>query len=54
MADPESSAEGDVKKARSSYRIVEAAKDFDSIVKTRPDFNHSNNPIEVTKSPNPS
>ncbi|KAF7563415.1 hypothetical protein G7046_g726 [Stylonectria norvegica] len=39
--------------AQANYKIVDKVSDFDDIVAKRPDFDHSNSPIEVTKSPNP-
>ncbi|KAL1861944.1 hypothetical protein Plec18170_000768 [Paecilomyces lecythidis] len=39
--------------AQATYKIVEKINNFDEIQASRPDFDHSNTPIEVTKSPNP-
>jgi flavin reductase (DIM6/NTAB) family NADH-FMN oxidoreductase RutF len=39
--------------AEANYQIIAEVGDFDSIQAKRPDFDHSNRPIEVTKSPNP-
>ncbi|KAH7361222.1 hypothetical protein BKA66DRAFT_212064 [Pyrenochaeta sp. MPI-SDFR-AT-0127] len=36
----------------SRYKIVERTKNFEKIQSTRPDFDHSKKPIEVTKHPN--
>lgn len=39
--------------ATASYKIVERVDNFDEVTASRPDFDHSNTPIEVTKSPTP-
>lgn len=36
-----------------TYKIVERVDNFEETVAKRPDFDHSNTPIEVTKSPTP-
>ncbi|KAL5341152.1 hypothetical protein BJX70DRAFT_76116 [Aspergillus crustosus] len=42
-----------VNQAQANYKIVDKIDNFDEVQATRPDFDHSNAPIEVTKSPNP-
>ncbi|RHZ59238.1 flavin reductase family protein [Aspergillus thermomutatus] len=39
--------------AEANYQIIAKVGDFDAVQAKRPDFDHSNKPIEVTKSPNP-
>ncbi|KAK1148816.1 hypothetical protein N8T08_008701 [Aspergillus melleus] len=39
--------------AQSNYKIVEKVENFEKTQVSRPDFDHSNAPIEVTKSPDP-
>ncbi|CAO2651289.1 Nn.00g095860.m01.CDS01 [Neocucurbitaria sp. VM-36] len=39
--------------AERNYKIIEKTKDFEKIQSTRPDFDHSNKPIPVTKHPSP-
>lgn len=48
-----SATEASTGAARASYKIVEKIHNFDETVAGRPDFDHSNAPIEVTKSPDP-
>lgn len=43
-----------IKKAESNYKIIDRATNFNQIQASRPDFDSSNKPIEVTKHPNPS
>lgn len=38
---------------QAEYKIVEAVTNFDEVIAQRPDFDHSNTPIEATKSPTP-
>ncbi|GME23947.1 putative nitrilotriacetate monooxygenase component b [Neofusicoccum parvum] len=48
-----SSAAETTKTAESNYKIVDRIHDFDKTLATRPNFDHSNSPIEVTKHPDP-
>ncbi|KAL0258450.1 hypothetical protein SLS55_005943 [Diplodia seriata] len=48
-----SSAVEATKTAQAQYKIVDKVRDFDKTLAKRPDFDHSNTPIEVTKSPDP-
>lgn len=45
--------ETDTAKAQASYKIVQDASNFKETEVTRPAFDHSNTPIEVTQTPNP-
>lgn len=39
--------------ASQNHKVVERTRNFEKLQSTRPDFDHSNKPIPVTKSPNP-
>ncbi|KAK0650670.1 Uncharacterized protein DIS24_g6600 [Lasiodiplodia hormozganensis] len=41
------------KTAQAQYKIVDKVHNFDKVLAQRPDFDHSNAPIEVTKNPDP-
>ncbi|KAF9636321.1 flavoprotein oxygenase [Lasiodiplodia theobromae] len=41
------------KTAQVQYKIVDKVHNFDKVLAQRPDFDHSNAPIEVTKNPDP-
>lgn len=47
------SAAEQLKQAEASYKIVDRAADFAEKQARRPDFDHSGQPIEVTKQPSP-
>lgn len=41
------------KTAQAQYKIVDKVRNFEKVLAQRPDFDHSNAPIEVTKNPDP-
>lgn len=41
------------KAAQAQYKIADKVRNFEKVLAQRPDFDHSNAPIEVTKNPDP-
>ncbi|KAK2616369.1 hypothetical protein QQS21_000610 [Conoideocrella luteorostrata] len=43
----------DRKNANTSYNIIDKVRNFEERIQSRPEFDHTHAPVEVTKSPNP-